>query len=69
MGKIEYETAPKDLKCTVIITGVQNEGGAKINVDFDPPIGKEGEDYWGGSGAEIIAGVIMEALSKAKASE
>ena len=69
MGKIEYETAPIDLKCTVTITGRQNDAEASINVEFNPPIGKEGEEYWNNSGAEIVAGVVMEALSKAKASE
>lgn len=69
MDKIEYEAAPKDLKCTVVITGREGDGEASINIEFDPPIGGEGKKHWDDSGVEIVAGVIMEALSKAKASE
>ena len=57
---------PKDLKCTVTITGKQSDGEANINIEFDPPIGKECEKYWDDSGAEIIAGHVMEALNQAK---
>ena len=60
---------PKDLKCIVTITGKEGEDEAKINVEFDPPILKDGERQWEDSGAEIIVGYIMGALKEAKGSE
>lgn len=54
------------LKCVITITGKKGEGEAKINLEFDPPILKEGEKQWDDSGAEIILGYVMEALREAK---
>jgi len=59
----------KDLKCIVTITGKEGEDEANINVEFDPPILKEGEEQWNDSGAKVMVGYIMEALKEAKDSE
>lgn len=59
----------RDLKCIVTVTGKEGDDEANINVEFDPPILKDGEREWEDSGAEIIVGYIMEALSKAKGSK
>lgn len=60
---------PLDLKCTVTITGKQGGDEANINIEFDPPILKDGEDFWGDSGASTVASIVMEALKKTKLSE
>ena len=59
----------KDLKCVVTITGKEGEDEANINLEFDPPILREGERQWEDSGAEIMVGLIMEALKEAKDSQ
>lgn len=60
---------PLDLKCTVTITGKQRGDEANINIEFDPPILKDGEDFWGDSGASTIASIVMDVLRKTKSSE
>jgi hypothetical protein len=59
----------EDLKCVLTITGKKGSDDTNINLEFDPPIMKEGEEAWGDCGAQIIVGYIMEALRKAKDSE
>ncbi len=56
----------KDLKCVVTITGKEGVDETNINLEFDPPILKKGEEQWDDSGAKIIVGYIMEALREAK---
>jgi len=60
---------PLGLKCTVTITGKQGEDEANINIEFDPPILKEGEDLWGKSGASTMASIVMGAIQKARSSK
>ena len=60
---------PLDLKCTVTITGKQGGDEANINIEFDPPILKEGENLWGDCGASTIVSMVMDALRKAKSGE
>ena len=59
----------EDLKCIVTITGKKGEDEANINVEFNPPILKEGEEQWDDSGAKVMVGYIMEALREAKDSQ
>lgn len=59
----------EDLKCVITITGKKDDDDVNINLEFDPPILKEGEEQWGNSGAQIMVGYIMEALKEAKDSE
>ena len=65
----DVENIPLDLKCTVTITGKKGDDEANINIEFDPPIMKEGEDQWGDSGASTIASIVMGAIREAKSSK
>ena len=56
----------EELKCVLTITGKKGVDETNINLEFNPPIMKEGEEQWGDSGATIMVGLIMEALKEAK---
>ena len=56
----------KDLKCVITITGKQGEDEANINLEFDPPIMKDGEKFWDDSGAETMVSMIFETIKEAR---
>ncbi|MFU2208194.1 hypothetical protein [Solidesulfovibrio sp. C21] len=54
----------RDLKCTIVIRGEQNDSTVSVEFEFDPPVRKDG--LYDGSG---VASIVQRMMSVVKSSE
>ena len=63
---LEYETAPKELKFVITITGREGEDDANVDMEFDPPMSDEYKAAWENSGVGTMGSILMSAIQKAR---
>ncbi|WP_029458209.1 hypothetical protein [Solidesulfovibrio alcoholivorans] len=51
----------RDLKCTIVIRGVQNDAAVSVEFEFDPPVKKDG--LYDGSGVVSIVQRMMAVVT------
>jgi len=60
---------PDELECRITIKGETGESKAKVLIEFDPPIDKENDNAWEGTGAMHLVSTLIDALKDAKLKE
>ena len=54
-----------DLEFNLRIIGAEKSGKINVKFDFDPPVGKDGENPWEESGAGKLAAIVMKKIQEA----